>query len=171
MDRSVVPATAPVTPSGGAFRSLIPNPCSRYVPFHGFFPAPHSVAMAAPGRPGPVGFPCDLQAHRKRPAVPRPRPGKHPAVGGRRAAPGPPRSARDDQGPARPGNPARRGLDVLRRPLRACREVAGRPVSGGRSAPRCPGGPPATAGTARPRPRDGLTAVLAALTTLIGPFG
>src|ERR1051325_9263550 len=81
------------------------------------FPALHSVSMAAPGTSGPVGFPCDLQAHRKRPAVPRPRPGKHPAVGGRRAAPGPPRSARDDQGTARPGNAPGRGLDLLRPPL------------------------------------------------------
>lgn len=30
--------------------------------------------MAAPGAACPVGFPCDLQAHRKRAAVPRPRP-------------------------------------------------------------------------------------------------
>ncbi len=45
--------------------------------FTASFPAPHSAAMAAPSTFRPVGFPCDLQAHRKRPAVPRPRPGEH----------------------------------------------------------------------------------------------
>src|SRR5690606_15127305 len=123
-------------------------------------------------------FPCDLQAHRKRPAVPRPRPGKHPAVGGRGAAPGPPRSARDDQAATRPRDPARRGLDVLRRPLRARREVAGRPVPGGRPAPRRPRGPAAAPGPARPRPRAGLTVLEPAGTPRtppprkrFGPFG
>ncbi|CAG7650709.1 hypothetical protein SBRY_50429 [Actinacidiphila bryophytorum] len=34
-------------------------------------------ATAAPAQAGPVGFPCDLQAHRKHSAVPGPRPGEY----------------------------------------------------------------------------------------------
>ncbi len=51
------------------------------------------------------------------------------------------------------GRPARRGLDVLRRPVRARRGVAGRPVPRGRAAPGAAGRAPAAPRAARPRPR------------------
>ncbi|GAT85103.1 hypothetical protein STXM2123_5804 [Streptomyces sp. F-3] len=61
--------------------SLIACPFSGSPAFAAAFPASHSGGRAAPGSPCPVGFPCDLQAHRKRPAVPRPRPWRAPVNG------------------------------------------------------------------------------------------
>src|SRR5689334_15920813 len=51
------------------------------------------------------------------------------------ATPGAPRRARHDEGHAPAGRPPRRGLDLLRRPLRARRAVARRALPRGRPAP------------------------------------
>ena len=74
------------------------------------------------------------------------------ALGRGAAAPGPPRPAGHHQGHPPARRPARRGLDVLRRPLRPRRRVAGRVLPRGRPAPRAARRPPAAQRPARPRP-------------------
>ena len=96
----------------------------------------------------------DLQGGAGRSPVPRSR-----VVGaglGRRAAPDrPARGADDHQAGARARPAARRGLDVLRRPVPARRPVAGRDLPRGRPAPRAARGPAEPAHAARPAPRPG----------------
>ena len=70
---------------------------------------------------------------------------RHAAVGGAAAAPGAPRRAGHHQGHAAAGRAARRGLDLLRRPVRPRRGVA-RASSTSRTACTARCGPPSSSG-------------------------
>src|SRR5690606_6795790 len=83
----------------------------------------------------------------------RPRGGEHARLGVRPTPAGPARRARDDQARARPAPPPRRGLNVLRGPVRPRRLLARHPLPRGRAAPGAAGR--SAAAPPRPRPRAG----------------
>ena len=106
------------------------------------------------GRYDPVrgGGACrrDLQSGPGRCPVPR-SPHDAEGMGGDSAAADPAGRPDHHQARAGAGQAARRGLDVLRRPVPARRGVSGLPLSGGRPAPGVAGG----AAAAQPDPRPG----------------
>ena len=77
-------------------------------------------------RPGiPLWWHGDLQEGRRRPPVSRARQADPAGLGRRASAAGAARRARHHEAHARPRSPARRGLHVLRRPVRPRRRVGG----------------------------------------------
>src|SRR5690606_20311169 len=105
--------------------------------------------------PRPLDFSRDLQGGRRGASLSRPWADHCQAVGRRAAPSGPARRAGDHQAHPRPRRAARRGLHVLRRPVRARRAVQGRALPRGRPAPRRPRRAPAAARAARPRAGPG----------------